>query len=170
MYAVEGRRLFSDKYNRHFSLSGNFGASIGYYTTVQGSLSAMAGNILPPFWSDYGPASRVSGVNPASFPITPLGLLRQSKASFEYYAFLMGGADYVIYNALLQGQFRDNGFEMSNSDISRMVPHGSAGFVWGLRFSGGRGIHLSFSYSWKGEELKGGENHLWNSISFGCSY
>ena len=164
MYSVEGRRLFSGKNNGHFNLSGNLGASIGYYATVHGGLSATIGNI-PPFWSDYGPASRHSMailLRPND-PTAP-------KTRVEFYAFLMGGAHYVIYNALLQGQFRDSGYEISDSDMSRMVLHSSVGAVAGLRFSGGRGFHFSFSYSWKGEEIKGGENHLWNSISFGFSY
>ena len=165
MYAVEGRGLLSNEKNRRFSVSGNLGASIGYYTSVKGGLAARFGKLVSPSWSDYGPAQR----------LTAPSYLHQNNPStiddIEFYLFIMGGMDFVIYNAMLQGQFRDSRYEISNSDISRMVPHSSVGIVFGSKLPGRRrSIHFSFSYNWKGEEIMGDEGHVWNSISIGGSF
>ena len=94
------------------------------------------------------------------------------KRDWELYLFFWGGTDYVFYNALLQGQFRENRYEISRAAISSIVPHGSLGFVYGRNVTSrcGCGFRVSFSYNYKGEEITGGGSHGWSSISLGISY
>lgn len=142
MYAVEGRGLLSNEKNHLFSVSGNLGASIGYYTSVKGGLAARFGKLVSPFWSDYGPAQRLTApvYLHSNGPSTKEHNSTSLKGYIEYYLFIMGGMDFVIYNAMLQGQFRDSRYEISNSDISRMVPHSSVGIVLGSKLPGRLGI------------------------------
>ena len=162
---TDGRKIFD------FDLSANLEGKLGYFNSVQGSLSARIGQITSPFWVDFGPiysrSPHVIG--------RPRELEAQSKSGptkakeedrgNEVYVFLAGGVDLVLYSALLQGQFRNNDYEIASSAVERLVPHAVIGFVIQL----GR-MQLSYSHSYREPEIKGGRSHRWNSLSLGFFY
>lgn len=149
--------------NKRSELTATWGGTAGYYNSLQGGFSARFGRIRTPFWVDYGPIHLRNSAATKALPNTKNGFDKLS-SSGEAYLFMTGGADVVLYNAQLQGQFRDNRFEVDAADISRVTPYVSAGFVIDLwKFQ------ISVSYNFRGRELKGGKSHRWTSISIGCS-
>ena len=84
--------------------------------------------------------------------------------------FFSGRIDYVFYNVLLQGQFRENKYEISSSDMKSIVTYSSMGIVVGCQLTGRIRVHFSISYNYKSKEIMGDERHGWGSISGGFSY
>ena len=139
-----------------FDLRANWGTTFGYYTTLQGSIAGRFGRINSPFWVDYGPIHLHTSQAKAQ--------VTEKAGRRELYTFVAGGVDVVFYNALLQGQFRANAYEVASSDVTRLVPY----FTVGVVVSFGR-CQLTMSHNVRGPEVEGGKNHRWNSISVGFS-
>ncbi len=142
-----------------FDFSANLGGTLGYYNSLQGSISTRFGRIKSPFWVDYGPIYNRS-------PRVMLTGLDPPKTTLkEAYLFASGGADFVIYHVLLQGQFRNSDYVIASSDIERIIPYAAAGIV--IDFEGWQ---LTYSYSHKEPEIKGGRSHRWHTFSFGFNF
>lgn len=75
------------------------------------------------------------------------------------------GLSLLLYNAVLQGQFRSNENEVESSDVNRAVLHASVSIV--KTFGDWR---VSFSHSLRDPEIKGGKSHRWTSFSVGCMF
>jgi hypothetical protein len=85
---------------KHFQLTGGWGASGGYYTNVAAVANARLGWFTSDFWEFTPGAMNAATQN--------LGTGRRRKPRWEL--FLFGGMRprFNIYNALLQGQFRES--------------------------------------------------------------
>ena len=148
------------------------GVTLGYYSSVQGNLSARLGRITSPFWINYGP---IYSVTPRvhRYKNPDKSILKKQVAAEngtklmpnDAYLFLSAGVDLVLYSTLLQGQFRRNAYEIAASDVERLVPHLAMGVVFDL----GR-IQLSFSHTFREREIKGGKGHRWSNLSVAFLY
>ncbi|MFK7924209.1 MAG: lipid A-modifier LpxR family protein [Bacteroidia bacterium] len=77
---------------------------------------------------------------PASRPDVALPLKGQS----EWFFYTQGGLRYQLYNALLQGQFRESHYSIPANKLQRKVWEGELGAVYrGSHFHTGYGLHLS---------------------------
>ena len=156
LYAIQGKNLWHDHdisafgVGQKLELTTNKGLTVGYYSSLQAGISIRLGKISSPFWSDYGPIHNHI-VRPA---ITKVG------KSKELYGFLGAGVELVMYNALLQGQFRRNDYEIEASDVERAIPHITAGGV--VHFERWQ---FSISHNYRGPEIRGGKDHRWTSFS-----
>lgn len=161
----------------NFDMAATLGGALGYYTAVQGKLTVRLGWIDTPFWVTTGPIAdetfqpeRANGGwqgaatksrNSEGGADQSLNRLMPSQA---YLVFTAGGS-VVLYNALLQGQFRDNGYEVPASKVERVVGNAVVGLV--LQF--GR-FQASYSHSYREREIRGGRSHRWNSLSLRLFY
>jgi len=172
LYALEAKRLLTRPRSccdrPRFDLSGSFGGTLGYYNSLQGTLSARLGLITAPFWSDYGPIANHSGRIKRTLRKTR-NTSTNSRGTWptpqDAYLFFSGGVDVVLYNVLLQGQFRGSEYDIAASDIDRVIPHVVVGFVMGFG-----GFEFSYSYTHRGPEILGGKSHGWSSLSVGLRY
>ena len=179
LYTLERKRLLAclgqSCDTKWFDLSGKIGGSLGYYNSLQGSLSARLGLIKSPFWTDYGPIANRSWTI-QRVPSEPSyetkaatkesHLARETWPTLEEaYLFLSGGLDVVLYNALLQGQFRSSEHKISASEVERILPRVVVGFVLGVE-----GLEISYSYSHRAPEIRGGRTHGWSTLSLGIHY
>lgn len=168
-----------------FDLAWDVGGSVGSYTSLRTGISGRLGlgRLISKFWGHYGPIH--GGNSNFHLPFIHLGLIPSSdggKANGidngkrnhentykakdgnqdEAFFFLRGGLDYVLYSAVLQGQFRENKYEVAASDVERAVPYASVG----LAFRYGE-LRLSVSHTLRGPEISGGKSHRWTSFSVG---
>lgn len=173
-YSVQGtRRLCSVPSSSEFcgkdgfDLTANFGGSLGYYTSLKAGLSGRLGSINSPFWEEVGPISSniLQPQTSLNFPNVSSTSNCQKGSDDELFFFATGGADVVMYSAVLQGQFRRSEYVVSASGVSRIVPYASVGVV--VRF--GR-YRFSVSHNARGPELKGGKSHRWTSFSVGTFF
>lgn len=176
----------------NFDVSANWGVSLGYYTSINAGLAGrlgLGGKLQSPFWGDFGSSTLdqlgLKPMNTLSFrppdttnADTPnesqdngndLGRAVASDSSgssgYELYVVTTAGLSLLLYNAVLQGQFRSNENEVESSDVNRAVLHASVGIV--KTFGDWR---VSFSHSLRGPEIKGGKSHRWTSLSVGCMF
>ena len=166
LYSVERKMEFCRGDPSRIQCLAKIGASAGYYSNVNTGVSFRVGKILSEFWSDFGPAMNRTG--------GAVKLRDDNGASdnFEFYAFTSISVDYVIYNALLQGQLRDNVYEINSRDIARAVPSGAMGLAISVKARLLKGLlaHFSYSRNFKGKEIKWGQEHWWGSVWVGCTY
>ena len=155
--------------SRKYDLSANLGGTLGYYNSLQGSLSTRFGRIKSPFWVDYGPIHNWIA-QPMKHPGTSLDTksMKKTGASLipkEAYLFVSGGADIVFYNVLLQGQFRNSDYVIASSDLERIILRIAAGIVIGFDK-----FQFTYSYSHKEPEIRGGRSHRWHTFSLGFNF
>ena len=181
MYSIQEKslwydnKIFASRVGEKLELATNTGLTVGYYSSLQAGLSIRLGEIHSPFWTDYGPIHNHI-TRPAVIPdariqwkpnfLLPMTNEQPSQApekrtkSREIYGFVGVGVDVVMYNALLQGQFRRNDYEIEASDVARVIPHITAGGVMDF----GK-WQFSIAHNWKGPEIKDGKDHRWTSFS-----
>lgn len=171
-----------------FNLTGDVGASLGSYTGLRAGLSVrlgpFGGGPRPPFWEEYGSINRRHTLMPfrASRPVLfeagPRDAISEPSSDSElveaverrgdntgYFLFWTVGLEYVLHSAVLQGQFRENEYEIDSSDVERAVPYASVGAE--MRF---RRVRLSLSQNFRGPETEGGKSHSWTTISVECPF
>lgn len=127
----------------------SWGLSLGYQTNANVGIAIRGGNIKSHFWSlPFDPINRDNFL-----PSSP-----QS----EWYAWSAFRAHLVVYDVLLQGQFRDSDVTFSSDDIERIVFDGAIGLTKGFEES-----QVTFSVNMKSPELKiSNRNHAWAGISY----
>lgn len=162
LYFVEWKRLLlcpplssCDAIGRTSDVTVNLRGTVGFYNSVRLGVSGRIGDIKTPFWIDYGSIHLRQG---------SAQLMRQNGdgggQQYEYYWLLSTGVEGVVYNALLQGQFRHNRYELDSSAIERLFAYVSTGLVVDLGH-----FNLTLSYTYRGPEIIGGRDHRWVSIA-----
>jgi hypothetical protein len=117
---------------------------LGLYTEASFGLSGRWGRIGAPWWT-HSP-ERSSYLSQAS-PI-----IGDGRGGRELYVWAGAKVRLRLYNALLQGQFRDSEVEIRSSDIERAVFEAWLGVTWELP----RGTHLSYVARYSMAEIKVG--------------
>ena len=177
LYSLQKNRRLYPKENANLAhrrkktdVGTDLGLTLGYYSSLQAGAALRWGEIHSPFWASYGPihnniARTVAIPGKKSVMNNSKNGDNRKRTPEEGYLFLRGGLDIVLYNALLQGQFRKNDFEIDSSGVARIIPYLSAGFVKDC----GR-WQLSISHNFRGREIMEGEDHRWTSFSIRRSY
>ena len=156
-----------------YDLTASLGGSVGYYTAMRLGLSGRLGIIDSPFWGDYGTVIERLMAIPLALPpgsVTASNTdgqskIGNSKRSNELYFFANAGLDWVLYSAVLQGQFRENEYDLDSSEVKNAVLSATLGVA--MRFGEFR---LSLSHSFRGPEIEGGKSHRWSSLSIGRAF
>jgi len=132
-----------------FDVATSWGVSLGYQTNVNLSLAVRAGNIKSPFWSlPFDPVNR--------------GNFLPSKAQREWFLWSAFRAHYVIYDALLQGQFRESSVTFESDEIEDVVYDGAVGLSLGFDQS-----TFAFSINAKSSELKlTDRRQVWGGVHY----
>ncbi|MCW9015110.1 MAG: lipid A deacylase LpxR family protein [Gammaproteobacteria bacterium] len=132
-----------------YDVATTWGASLGYQTNLHVGAAFRAGSIKSPFWSlPYDP------VNRGSF------LPKRSKNEWYFWAAFRAHA--VIYDVLLQGQFRDSDVTYAADEIERFVYDAATGLTLGFDDS-----QLTFSTNAKSADLKAMDrNQIWGSVNY----
>lgn len=100
---------------KHFEATGSAGAELGYYTGLVVGTRARLGAFHSNFWE---------------FSNSPLGgLSRDASGRPTWEWFVFGGARgrAIAYNALLEGQFRKNEYEVDRGDLRHFLLEGEVG-------------------------------------------
>ncbi|MFP5304988.1 MAG: lipid A-modifier LpxR family protein [Gammaproteobacteria bacterium] len=137
-----------------YDFKSTVGASLGYTTETSAALSLRWGRIGTPWWSF--PPERVNYIS------EPVPVVR---ASGQRELFLWAGAKLKtpIYNAFLQGQFRDSDLRYDHGDLRPLVAEAWAGATAQLS----RSLHLSWVMRYQTSELRDGPGDrelLWGSL------
>ncbi|MCU7853863.1 MAG: lipid A deacylase LpxR family protein [Candidatus Thiodiazotropha sp. (ex Monitilora ramsayi)] len=138
--------LYSHRGDISYELRGGLEAGIGFTTDVRASISGRLGLLNTPWWSftphqtEYINLGQTLGDNARREP-NPAEL------------FLWAGVKvrYSFYNAILQGQFRDNPVEFSHDQLESVIVNGWLGIT--KTFDNGLGI--SFVAQTQTNEIKG---------------
>ena len=126
-----------------------WGASLGYQTNLQAGFAVRAGNIKCPFWTlPFDPVNRGNFI-PAS-------------ANNEWYFWAAARTHLVVYDALLQGQFRHSDVTYSSDQIERFTYDGAIGLTLGYQ-----GSQLTLAANVKSPEFKLLDRHqVWGSVDY----
>jgi hypothetical protein len=129
-----------------YELKGSVGGSVGYLTDANAALSVRWGRINTPWWGF--PPDRVSYI---AEPV-PLVGAESADAPRELYVWAGAKLSARLYNAFLQGQFRDSDLDYGFDDLRPLV-----GEAWiGVTGEVARGYRLSWVVRYLTSELEGG--------------
>ncbi|MEM7208833.1 MAG: lipid A deacylase LpxR family protein [Pseudomonadota bacterium] len=153
LYAIEGTKLMREKrggwldYDVSFTASG----SVGYYTDVAFGGDFRLGRITSPYYAHSA---------------NPLSVYNHGNcipcAANDSYFFASYRARIVLYNALLQGQFRDNPIEFEAGDLDRLLHEAGIGYTYHFT----PGYQLTYALNYKSPEFFGEErrSHWWGGL------
>lgn len=143
---ADTRRL---AHGRGWDLAHAWDVNLGFQTNASIGLSARAGQLSSPFWSiPYDPINR--------------GNFVPAFGGDEFYLWAAGRLRGVVYDALLQGQFRDSAVTVAGDDVRR--------FVWeaGIGVTGGWSRYqLTFSVNAKAGDTRlsdAPDEHFWGGL------
>lgn len=121
MYRVSYGKSLID--SRFLSVSGHADAMAGYYTNLAISLPVRTGKLVTEWFTLV--------TNPLSDGNQWAG----GREGFEIFVYATPRVRFVAYNALMQGQFRDNPYELGWSDVKHVVGELDFGLALGKGFS-----------------------------------
>jgi len=125
--------------------------NVGYYTNMATGFAFRIGRFKTPFWKFTNSGMSVVSQKAAN----------DDQLEFNIYLQMRGRA--VVYNALLQGQFRKNEYELSGRDVNRILLEAEAGVLVHYR-----AFTIIFApYLTRTSEISIGEprNHSWGSLA-----
>ena len=161
-YAVSrGRLLTSGMHNeRPYSVRFGIGASIGYVTEASAELAYRSGPLRVPWWSAPPVSADYAGQPPiAAFP-------EPGAAASRGVVFEAGiEARVRIYNAFLQGQFRESDVTYSYDQLDHVLVEAWVGFAMTLK----KGLGVGYTIRHQTQDIAHGpaaRAFTWGSISF----
>jgi len=140
---------------RRQELAGILETAVGYTTHVGAGLSWRWGRIRSPWWS-FTPrnAEYINLGSPAARTSTT------ANEPGEFYVWAGAMLRYRLYNAILQGQFRDSDVEFSRSDLNPLVNE-----VWiGVTKELANRLQVSFVLRARSRELKDISSTSWGGV------
>jgi len=132
-----------------FDVATSWGVSLGYQTNINLGIAFRAGKIKSPFWSlPFDPVNR--------------GNFLPAKAQREWYVWSAFRVHYVMYDALLQGQFRESSVTFESDDLEDVVYDGAVGLSLGFDQS-----TFAFSVNAKTSEFKlTDRKQVWGGVHY----
>ena len=119
----------------------------GYYTGAAAGLRGRFGRLSSEFWDfDGSPGSTIGQA-------TGGGAELQNR--FELYGFVNVNGRGVLYNALLQGQFKSNPYELAWSKVNKGIAEFQTGAVISVPFGAVWRLGLGYLYSGRTKEFSG---------------
>lgn len=165
-YSVSSQKLRSENYKKsgashevHTALKG----SVGYLTNLSWGVSGRWGKIHTPWWT-FNPQ-----INEYAEKSTPLSLGKSSRTDKEFYLWAGANLHLRLYNALLQGQFRDSAVTYNYDELRPVVAEGWLGVTKEL----GDGYRFSYVLRGQTEEIKSGpasRGSVWGGIIFSHAF
>ena len=143
-------KLNTDKY---FQYIPKLELNLGYYTAIGASLGFKLGKIGSSWWGFESNYMEYGDV-----------LNRDRKTLFESYVYLVGKYDYVLYDAMLQGQFRESTYTLSPNQLVRSVGQIDMGYL----------LRVGLYETWIGLAMRStnfslhSRDHYW--VNFGGSF
>lgn len=130
--------------------------SLGYYTNVAGGFAFRLGWLRTEFWTFNS--------NPISVANQAVGGAASKKKNIdkpELFLFAAGRGRAVVYNALLQGQFRDSNVTFDSTQMEHLVAEVEAGAS-----AGWQGLNVVAAVAHRSPEYSVGEtrSHTWGGI------
>lgn len=143
----------------HHQITWSVDAQLGYVVDVGAGISWRWGNLRTPWWSF---APQHSEYAPLGMPQVPLQRIRTNQP-VESYIWAGGMVRYRLFNALLQGQFRDSEVEIDSDCMEPLLLE-----VWfGIAQEFASGYQLSLSIRARSDEFDGpgGKSIAWGSLA-----
>lgn len=161
-YAVSRQRLLTSgtRGERPYSLRYGIGASIGYIAEVSAELVFRSGPSRVPWWG-APPMSSDYAAQPAMMARPEPGAASSRGVIFE------AGIEsrLRLYNAFLQGQFRDSEVAFSSDELNHVLLEGWVGVAFRLK----SGLELSYTIRRQSREIAhgtGARAFTWSNLSF----
>ncbi|MBZ0273005.1 lipid A deacylase LpxR family protein [bacterium] len=158
-YSIGVTRLVTDSAYHDFAmmLDGNF----GYYMNGAAGVGTRVGKLSSPFWQGPAVDDTQEGGNQFNWDENAPASRRRSSNSWEAYFSLSGKTRLVLYNAFLQGQFRESDVTFDASQIERIILEGQGAITLGYA-----GWNLTYAISARGREYSGphARDHFWGGI------
>lgn len=144
----------------HHQITWTADAQLGYVTDIGAGISWRWGNLRTPWWSFNPQHAEYAPLGPPQIPRQPVA----AHQAVESYVWAGGTVRYRLYNALLQGQFRDSEVEISSGRLNPALLELWMGFAHEFR----SGYELSLSIRVRSNEFDGpGEKSIaWGSLAF----
>lgn len=142
-----------------YEIASVLGSSAGYVTQVSGGFNARWGLFGSPWWS----------FNPEYAEYISLGPPSPVRGRTELYLWTGVRIRHHLYNALLEGQFRDSAVTFDReSDLESTLWEASIGTTW----RGPGGYHVTFALRGRERELRRGDDTtpIWGSLVIGHDY
>src|SRR5690606_1289110 len=159
-YSFTRLQLLSEgRFKRHpYDVRLGVTGSVGYLTEANAELAFRWGELDSAWWSTLPAADEYSGHPPLHAPHESAGT---DKLRLQLYAGLTLRAR--LYNAFLQGQFRDSDVTFSSSDLNHLLLEAWFGVNTVLK----NGVNVSYTVRHQTEELRVGRGErefTWASI------
>jgi hypothetical protein len=131
-------------------------SNLGYYTNLAMGFGFRIGKFKTNFWelSNLG----MSAINQISLKPT----------DFDYFFFMNIRGRAVLYNALLQGQFKDNQYELSRNQINPFITELDLGFV--IRFYKLTAIYQPIILRTQEFDLPDSRTHVWGNLTLSYAW
>ena len=138
---------FAPYQRRHFEVTTWVEGLAGYYTGAAAGIRGRFGLLSSEFWDfDGSPGSTIGQA-------TGGGNSPQNR--FELYGFVNMNGRGVLYNALLQGQFKSNPYELTWSQINKGIAEFQTGAVISIPLGSTWRFGLGYLYSGRTREFSG---------------
>ena len=161
-YAVSRQRLLANgtRGKRPYSVRYGVGASVGYLTEASAELAFRSGPIRVPWWSAPPTSADYAG-QPAS-----VARPKPARAVNRGVIFEAGIESRLrLYNAFLQGQFRDSDVTFSSDELEHLLIEAWLGVAFQLK----SGLEVGYTIRRQSREIArgtGARAFTWGSISF----
>lgn len=133
----------SNSGNTHYELSSALSGSVGYVTEISADISGRWGRISTPWWSFTPDYSEYINLG------SPVARDRRGSERKEFYVWAGLTLRYRLYNALLQGQFRDSAVTFDRDELNELLAELSVGVTREFE----SGLHMSFTIRARTPEL-----------------
>lgn len=116
-FAVARHRLAASGATRRLSWDASYSieAGIGYLTDASVGLNVRVGRVTSPWWTAVGKNADYTG---QAAPVAARSMYRGSQDAYVFAGFRLRAR---VYNALLQGQFRDSEVTFRSADLNRAL-------------------------------------------------
>lgn len=130
--------------------------SVGYVTQTSASLTMRIGRYQSPWWRAL-PDETMFGVNPANAPDPG------SREQRELYGWVSLKLNHRLYNALLQGQWRESEHRLDDGALERVIMEAAVGVTWQPRHD----VRLGYELRWSSPEMASGSprNLRWAGLT-----
>lgn len=165
-YSVSSQKLALSRYGERgigTELQTSLKGSVGYLTNLSIGVSGRWGKINSPWWT-FNPQA-----NDYAEKSTPLSRGLSSGVKKEFYLWAGANVHLRLYNALLQGQFRNSKVTYSYDELYPVVAEGWLGIT--KEFN--RGLRCSYVIRGQTAEIKRGSasrNTLWGGFIFSRTF
>lgn len=163
-YSFSRQKTRAHKHIAHglsYEVNTMFGGSVGYITDVGVGLFGRAGRIYSPWWS-FNPHHH------GSIHIgAPIISANKEQDSTERYFWSGINLKYRVYNALLQGQFRESTVTFTRDELNSWIVESWLGYTRSI----GKRYRINFTIRASTPELKIGEKRspVWGSFTISKS-